>query len=119
MLMERKNWLERMMRIAFIQPDPMWPLIEIANNEPAPEKPDEISPALRPYIKPTTQADVAAAAVPIVRAVARHDRFTARCADLLWRMGRDLETEPGRVPAAIQALRELSSYEHDKSLIFN
>jgi hypothetical protein len=118
-LKERKNWLERMMRIAFIQPDPMWPLIEIAINEPAPEKQDEISPALLPYIKTTTHADVVAAAVPIVRAVARHDRFTARCADLLWRAGRDLETEPGRVPAAIQALRELSSYEHDKSLIFN
>lgn len=116
---ERKAWLERLARIAFIQPDPMWPIIEIANTEPTIQREDEISPAMQMYLKPITRADVVAATIPILGAVARHDRFTSRCADLLWEMGRDVETEPGHVSSAIQALREISAFEYQKSLVFN
>jgi energy-coupling factor transporter ATP-binding protein EcfA2 len=118
-LSERKAWLTRLERVAFIQASRMWPLIEIARNELAPEKPDEISTTLRRYLRPTTQVDVLAATVPILRTVAHHDLFTGRCADLLWEMGRDIEPKPNHSPSAIQALRELSSVEYDKSLTFS
>jgi hypothetical protein len=118
-LVERKAWLERMERIAFMQPHRMWPLIEIALNESVAEDPDEVSPALRPWLHPTTQADVLIALVPVLGGVARDDRFAARCADLLWGMGRDLETKPGYSPSAIETLRQLASYEDGKTLAFS
>jgi hypothetical protein len=115
---ERKAWLTRLERVAFIQAHRMWPIIQIAQNERAIEKPDENPSALKSYLRPTTQADVLAATIPILRSVAHHDRFTDQCADLLWTMGRDAEAKLGYSPSAVQALRELASYEHGKPISF-
>lgn len=118
-LAERKDWLNRLERIASMQPHRLWPLVEIARNEPASEDPDEVSPELKPWRRQTTQADVLAALVPILRGVASDERYTARCADLLWEMGRDQETRPGYSSSAMETLRQLASYEKDKPLAFN
>jgi hypothetical protein len=118
-LLERKAWLGRLERIAFMQPSRVWPLVEITLGEPVPVDPDEVSPALKPWVRPTTQSDVLASLGPVLRGVACDDRFTARCADLLWEMGRDLQTEPGYSPSAISTLRQLASYERQKPLVYN
>jgi hypothetical protein len=118
-LAERKGWLGRLERIASMQAHRLWPLVEIAQNEPAAEEPDEVSPALRPWHRPTTQADVLAALTPILRGVARDERYTARCADLLWEMGRDLETGRGHTPSAMETLRQMASYEKGKPPAFS
>lgn len=118
-LAERKDWLKRLERIASMQPHRLWPLVEIAQNEPASEDPDEVSPELKPWRRPITQADVLAALTPILRGVARDERYTARCADLLWEMGRDLETRRGHTSSAMETLRQLASYEKGKPLAFS
>jgi hypothetical protein len=118
-LAKRKDWLGRLERIASMQPHRLWPLVEIAQNEPAAEDSDEVSPELKPWRRSTTQADVLAAIVPILRGVARDERYTARCADLLWEMGRDQETRPGYSSSAMETLRQLASYEKDKPLAFS
>jgi hypothetical protein len=118
-LAERKDWLTRLERIASMQPHRLWPLVEIALNEPASKDRGEVSPELRPWHRPTTQADVLAALAPILRGVARDERYTARCADLLWEMGRDQETRQGYSSSAIETLRRLASYEKGKPLVFS
>jgi hypothetical protein len=118
-LAERKGWLTRLERIAFMQPHRVWPLVEIACNEPVAEDPGEVSSILRPLLGPTTQGDVLAALGPILRGIARDDNYTARCADLLWEMGRDLETKPSYSPSAIETLRHLAAYESSKAFTFS
>jgi hypothetical protein len=118
-LAERKDWLARFERIASMQPHRLWPLVEIALNEPASEDQEEVSLELRPWHRPTTQADVLAALAPILRGVARDERYTARCAELLWEMGRDQETRQGYSSSVIETLRQLASYEKGKPLVFS
>ncbi len=118
-LAERKDWLTRLERIASMQPHRLWPLVEIALNEPASEDRAEDSQELRPWHRPTTQADVLGALAPILRGVARDERYTARCADLLWEMGRNQETRQGYSSSAIETLRQLASYEKGKPLVFS
>lgn len=118
-LAERKDWLGRLERIAFMQPQRVWPLVEIVLYEPVPEDPNEVSPELRPWVRPTTQSDVLASLAPVLRGVACDDRFTARCADLLWELGRDLRAEPNHSPSTISTLRQLASYERHKPLAYN
>lgn len=118
-LVERKDWLKRLERIASMQPHRLWPIVEIARNEPASEDPNKDSPERRFWRLPTTQADVLAALTPILRGVARDDRYTARCADLLWETGRDLDTKQGHSPSAMETLRQLASYERGKPPVFS
>jgi hypothetical protein len=118
-LTERNGWLKRLERIAYMQPHRLWPLIEIALNEPASEDPDQAASELEPWHHSTTQAEVLANLVPILRGVARDERFTARCADLLWEMGRDTETKPGYSSSAMETLRHIASYEDGKPLTFS
>lgn len=114
---ERKAWLGRLERIAFMQPHRVWAMVEIARNEPAvSDEPRDIDGALT---NPITHEDVISALVPVLRAIARDDRFTARCADLLWEIGRDQPTKPSQRPAALEALRELASYRYRKTLVFS
>lgn len=118
-LSERKAWLVRLERIAYMQPHRLWTLVEIARDEPVPEDPDEVEAHLKPWVRPTTQSEVIAALVPVLRGVARDDRFTARCADLLWESGRELAGKPGVSPTAVETLRQLASYENGKPFVFN
>lgn len=117
-LKDRKAWLGRLERIAFIQPHRIWAIVEIARNEPAPvlNEPSDIGRALT---NPITHEDVISALVPVLRGIARDDRFTARCADLLWEIGRDQPTKTGQTPLALGALRELASYRYRKTLVFS
>jgi hypothetical protein len=117
-LAERKAWLTRLERVASVQPHRLWPLVEISLNEAsAAEKED--SQENKPWHRPTTQDDVLEGLVPILRGIAHDERFTARCADLLWEMGRDRESKPSRSSSAMETLRQLASYESGKSLTFN
>lgn len=114
----RKAWLGRLERIAFMQPDHVWAIVEIARNEPVPVS-NEPSDIGRAFTNPITHDDILSALVPVLRGVARDDRFTARCAELLWEIGRDQVTKPGHMPAALAGLRELASIRYRKALVFN
>jgi len=115
---DRKAWLMRLERIAFIQPHRVWAIVEIAQNAP-PAVSDEPSKRGGTLTTPITHEDVVSALVPVLRGIARDDRFTARCADLLWEIGRDHVTKPGQIPAALAVLRELASYKYRKTLVFS
>jgi hypothetical protein len=118
-LAERRDWLKRLESIASTQPHRLWPLVGITLNEPALEEPEGSASQLKPRHRPTTQADLLAALVPVLRGVAHDERFTAPCADHLWEIGRDLEAKPGHKSSAIEMLRALASYEGSKPLTFN
>jgi hypothetical protein len=118
-LAQRKAWLTRLERLAFIQPHRVWPVVQIALNEPAADDATSAEKKSGWYSPPTTQGDVINAVVPVLAGIARDDRFTARCADELWKVGRDVEVKPGHMPAALGVLLKLASYEDRKSLRFS
>jgi hypothetical protein len=118
-LAERKAWLTRLARIAPMQPHRLWPLVEIVLNLPAAEDKDNNSLELNPWMRPTTQDEVLTALAPVLRGIAHDERFTARCADLLWEIGRDATGRPGYSSGAMEALRQLASFERGKPLDFN
>ena len=111
---QRQTWLFRLQRMAFIAPHRLWRLAEIVRDEPGAEDPYEVSPAYRGQLKTTSQSDVISSLIPILRGIASDARFTARCADWLWEMGRDEEVAPNQTPAALVALREIAGYQWNK-----
>ena len=111
---QRQTWLFRLQRMAFIAPHRLWRLAEIVRDEPGAEDPNEVSPAYKGQLKTTSQSDVISSLIPILRGIASDARYTARCADWLWEMGRDEEVAPNQTPAALVALREIAGYQWNK-----
>jgi len=118
-LAERKGWMGRLERMAFMAPRRLWRLAQIARDEPKDEDPDEVSPSLSHWIKPTTQSDIYNALLPILRGIACDERYTARCADWLWVMGRDFDAGPKKIAGAMTTLCKIAGYERHKPLLFN
>lgn len=118
-LADRKKQLERLSRIAFIQPEHLWPIAEIARSESVLEDPNEISSDMKLWLHPTTQSDIFVALAPILRGIASNARYTDRCANMLWELGRDAESEASTTPSLFKTLCQLSSYEDNKPYEFN
>lgn len=118
-LSQRQSWLSRVEPWAFTHPEPVWRLIQIARDQPKLQEPEDADPFVRRYSKSATQISVMNAAIPLLRHIARHERFTERCCDLLWELGRDYAVErAGGRPGALATLQEIASYQDNKPFAF-
>jgi hypothetical protein len=99
---ERKNMLDSVQAVSYIQPRRVLALAEFAMHNPAPETEGEMQKYFR-----FTHEHVLKALPRVLAGVARNEEYLARCCELLWDLA---GSEPDVRKAAVSELKNLARY---------
>jgi hypothetical protein len=99
---ERKNMLDGLQAVSYIQPRRVLALAEFAMHNPAPETEGEMQKYFR-----FTHEHVLKALPRVLAGVARNDEYLARCCELLWELAGG---DPEVMKAAVSELKNLARY---------